>query len=78
LIVSPYYPFLWDCVSFSAYFTHPEPSYNIIGIDWAPLANGLNYLIAAPNAVRVGKYAGDFLGELLITKLGQSPKQVFL
>jgi hypothetical protein len=31
----------------SAYFTHPEPSYNVIGIDWAPLATWDNYFQAS-------------------------------
>ena len=66
----------YHILSFSAYFTHPEPSYNIIGIDWSPLATWDNYFTAAKNALRVGEHTGQFLGDLLINKLGQSPKQV--
>ena len=48
----------------------------MIGIDWSPLATWDNYFTAANNAVRVGNYAGEILGQLLINKLGQSPSQV--
>jgi hypothetical protein len=36
----------------SAYFTHESPSYNVIGIDWEPLATWDNYFVAANNAIR--------------------------
>jgi hypothetical protein len=41
---------------FLAYFTHPSPGYNVIGIDYAPLASWDNYFMAAENAVRYKKW----------------------
>jgi pimeloyl-ACP methyl ester carboxylesterase len=60
----------------AAYFTHPSPSYNVIGIDYAPLATWDNYFMAAENAIRVGDYSGEHLGNLLINQLGQRPDQI--
>ena len=61
---------------FAAYFTHSEPGYNIIAINWEPLATWDNYFTSASNAVKVGGYSGEILGQLLIEQIGQHPNMV--
>ena len=63
--------------SLLAYFSHPNVKYNIIAVDYYPLATFPNYATAAWNSVRVGQYAGQVLGiDLLLNGLGQNPDQI--
>ena len=51
--------------------------YNIIAVDWYPLATWDNYFKAAQNAVKVGQHAGQVIGiDLLLNGLGQTPDQI--
>ena len=51
--------------------------YNVIAVDYKPLATWDNYFKAAQNAVRVGLLAGEVIGvNLLLNGLGQSPDQI--
>jgi hypothetical protein len=63
-------------VIYTAYFTHPLPGYNVIAINWERLATWDNYFTAASNAVRVGDYSAEVLGQLLIAEIGQNPNMV--
>ena len=52
-------------------------AYNVIAVDWGPLATAPNYLRAAKNAVSVGQYSGQNIGlNMLIHGLGQTPDQI--
>ena len=62
--------------SFAAYFTHPQPRYNIIAINYELLATWDNYFTAATNAIKVGQYSADMLGHLIIEEIGQHPSMV--
>ena len=51
--------------------------YNIIAVNWYPLATWDNYFKAAQNAVKVGQHAGQVIGiDLLLNGLGQTPNQI--
>ena len=51
--------------------------FNVIAVDYHPLATWDNYLQAALNAVRVGDHAGQVIGvDLLLNGLGQTPNQI--
>ena len=51
--------------------------YNIIAVDYYPLATFPDYASADWNSVRVGQYAGQVLGiDLLLNGLGQKPDQI--
>ena len=39
--------------------------FNVIFIEWGPLAAPLNYVRAAQNALNVGDYTGEFLANLM-------------
>ena len=39
--------------------------FNVIFVDWGPLAESPNYFQAAQNALNVGDYTGEFLANLM-------------
>jgi len=51
--------------------------YNILGVDWAPLADGINYIRAAINSVAVGEYTGQMLADM-VTKEGLDASNLHL
>ena len=59
------------------FYSDPDMQYNVIAVDYHPLATWDNYFQAALNAVRVGEHAGQVIGvDLLLNGLGQSPDQI--
>ncbi len=55
--------------------THGD--YNVFGVEWPTLAQFPFFLRAGENAVKVGEYAGEFLGDL-VALTGLDPAQVHL
>ena len=71
----------FNSIHVSAYFeaanADDNVGYNIICIDWEPLANGQGYFDSRDYAIDVGKKIGDeIIKNMLINDLGQDPKLI--
>jgi len=60
-----------------AYLSNPKLKYkNIIAVDWRHYASMYNYIRAAGDSVKLGKYVGQVFGDLLVKQLGVYPAEI--